>query len=180
MSTVLARPGAGTGPARSWLSELTRAAAVPVACAVVLTGLLAAWVLTGGAGTIHRVQVQVSKAVLPARGFTAGQAAAVHSAGTYLTIRNLTGRADELTAVSSPVARRVELTQRRTLTGPRTVVRELTVPAHGTLTLTPFGSDVILQNPAAYENRASVPLVLTFRQAGKVAVNATVSAPGSP
>jgi hypothetical protein len=35
--------------------ELVRAAAIPVACAVLLTGLLVAWVLTGGAGTLHRV-----------------------------------------------------------------------------------------------------------------------------
>jgi copper(I)-binding protein len=60
------------------------------------------------------------------------------------------------------------------------VVRELTVPAHGTLTLTPFGADVILENPAAFEGRGGVPLVLTFRHAGKIAVNAAVSAPGSP
>jgi hypothetical protein len=147
---------------------------------VVLTGLLAAWVVTGGAGTIHRVHMQVSQASVPARGFTAASAAAVHSAGTYLTIRNLTGQADELTAVSSPVARRVVLTQRQTLTGPRTVVRELTVPAHGTLRLTPFGNDVILENPSAYETGSSVPLVLTFRHTGKLAVSAAVSAPGTP
>jgi hypothetical protein len=39
---------------------------------------------------------------------------------------------------------------------------------------------VILQNPAAYENLSSVPLVLTFRHTGKLAVNAAVSAPGTP
>jgi copper(I)-binding protein len=166
--------------ASSWLSDLTRAAAIPVACAVVLGGLLAGWVLTGGVGTIHRVQIQVTQAAVPMRGYSTGTSAAVHSAGTYLTIRDLTGRADELTAVTSPVARRVVLTQRRSLTGPRTVVRELTVPAHGTLTLTPFGDDVILENPRAYETRSSVPLVLTFRHTGKLAVNAAVSAPGTP
>ena len=176
MSTALARPAS----ASSWLGDLLRAAAIPVGCAVVLTGLLATWVATGGAGTIHRVQLQVSQAAVPMRGFTAASAATVHSAGTYLTLRNLTGQADQLTAVTSPLARRVVLTQRRSLTGPRTVVRELTVPAHGTLTLTPFGDDVILENPATYENRGSVPLVLTFRHAGKIAVSAAVSAPGSP
>ena len=131
----------------SWSGDLARAAAGPVACAVVLVGLLAAWVVTGGAGPIHRIHMQVTQAAVPARGFTASSAAAVHSAGMYLTIRNLTGQADELTGVSTPLAKRVELTRRRTLTGPRTVVRELTVPAHGTLTLTPFGDDVILEDP---------------------------------
>ena len=157
-----------------------RAAAIPVGCAVVLTGLLAAWVATGGAGTIHRVRMQVSVAAVPMRGYTAASAGAVHSAGMYLTIRNLTGQPDELTGVSSPAATRVLLTQRQTLTGPRTTVHALTVPAHGTLRLTPFGDDVILENPVAYETRNSVPLVLTFRHTGKLSVSASVSAPGTP
>jgi len=164
----------------SWLTDLSRAAAIPVGCAVVLIGLLSAWVASGGAGTIHRVHMQISAASIPARGYTASSAAAVHSAGLYLTIRNLTGQPDQLTAVTSPAARRIELTRRQTVGGPRTVVRELTVPAHGTLRLTPFGDDVILENPVPYETRASVPLVLTFRHTGKLAVDAAVSAPGSP
>ncbi|HEY2522606.1 MAG TPA: copper chaperone PCu(A)C [Streptosporangiaceae bacterium] len=179
MSTVMTRPG-GAGTSSSWLGDLVKAAAIPVGCAVVLTGLLAAWVATGGAGTIHRVRMQVSQAAIPARGYTASSAAAVHSAALYLTIRNLTGQPDELTAVSSPASPRVVLTRRQTVGGPRTVVRELTVPAHGTLRLTPFGDDVILENPVAYEARASVPLVLTFRHTGQLSVDAAVSAPGTP
>jgi hypothetical protein len=174
MSTAVSRPAA------AWLNDLIRAAIVPVAGAVVLTGLLAAWVVTGGAGTIHRVRLQVSQAAIPARGYTAASAAAVHSAPMYLTIRNLTGQADELTGVTSPLTPRVELTQRRALTGPRTVVHELTVPAHGALTLTPFGDDVILEDPGAYETLSGVPLVLMFKHTGKLAVNATVSAVGTP
>jgi hypothetical protein len=179
VSTTVTRPGT-TAAGSSWLGDLVRAAAVPLGCAVVLTGLLAAWVATGGAGSLHRVRMQVSQASIPARGYTASSAAAVHSAGLYLTIRNRTGQADQLTAVSSPAARQIELTERQTVGGPRTVVRELTVPAHGTLRLTPFGDDVILDNPVAYEARESVPLVLTFRHSGKLPVSAAVSAPGTP
>jgi copper(I)-binding protein len=175
MSTVVARPGVS-----SWLNDLVRGAAVPLAGAVVLIGLLAAWVVTGGAGTLHRVRMQVSQAAIPARGYTASAAAAVHSAPMYLTIRNLTGQADELTGVSSPAARRVELTTRASVGGPRTVVHALTVPAHGTLTLTPFGDDVILENPGAYETLSSVPVVLTFKHTGKLTVDATVSAVVTP
>ncbi len=47
------------------MKELGRAAAIPVACAVLLTGLLVAWVLTGGAGTLHRVPAQVSHSAGP-------------------------------------------------------------------------------------------------------------------
>ena len=175
MSTVVARPGVS-----SWLNDLVRAAAMPLAAALVLIGLLAAWVVTGGAGTLHRVRMQVSQAAIPARGYTASAAAAVHSAPLYLTIRNLTGQADELTGVSSPAAPRVELITRQRVGGPRAVVHSLTVPAHGTLTLTPFGDDVVLENPVPYETRASVPLVLTFKHTGKLTVHATVSAVGTP
>ncbi|HEY2238971.1 MAG TPA: copper chaperone PCu(A)C, partial [Streptosporangiaceae bacterium] len=150
MSTTLTPPGK-TAPGSSWLSDLVRAAAIPAGCAVVLIGLLVAWVATGGAGTLHRVRLQVSQASIPARGYTAASAAAVPSAGLYLTIRNLTGQPDQLTAVSSPAAGRIELTERQAVGGPRTVVRQLTVPAHGTLRLTPFGDDVILENPVPYE-----------------------------
>ena len=179
MSTTLTRPEQ-PGTTSSWLGDLIRAASIPAGCAVVLIGLLAAWVATGGAGTLHRVRMQVSQAAIPARGYTAASAAAVHSVGLYLTISNRTGQPDQLTAVSSPAAGRIELTGRRAVGGPRTVVRALTVPAHGTLRLTPFGDDVILENPVAYETRASVPLVLTFRHTGKLSVSAAVSAPGTP
>jgi copper(I)-binding protein len=162
------------------VKDALRAASVPVGCAVVLIGLLTAWVATGGAGTIHRVRLQVSQAAIPARGYTASSAAAVHSVGLYLTIQNRTGQPDQLTAVSSPAAGRIELTERQSVGGPRTVVRQLTVPAHGTLRLTPFGDDVVLENPVAYETRASVPLVLTFQRTGRLSVDATVSAVGTP
>ena len=60
------------------------------------------------------------------------------------------------------------------------MVRELTIPAGGTVTLTPFGDDVVLTDPVRYENDATVPLTLTFRQAGRVTVTADVTAPGTP
>jgi copper(I)-binding protein len=121
--------------------------------------------------------MQVSQAEVPPRGFTAASAAAVHSVGMYLTIRNPTGQADELIGVTSPLARRVVLTRGQT------VVSELTVPAHGTLTVAPSGgasgASAILEDPRAYETRPTVPLVLTFRHTGTLTVNAAVNAPGS-
>jgi hypothetical protein len=61
----------------------------PVICAVVLAGLLSAWVVTGGGGTITRVRLQVTLAAVPMRAFTARAAATVGAATTFLTIRNL-------------------------------------------------------------------------------------------
>jgi len=78
-------------PGRRWLAELARAAAGPVACAVVLSGLLSAWVVSGGAGTLTRVRIQITLAAVPMRAFTPQAAAAAGAAHTWLTIRNLSG-----------------------------------------------------------------------------------------
>jgi copper(I)-binding protein len=149
------------------LSALARAVAGPVIAALVVTGLLAAWVRTGGAGTLTRVRLQVSLAAVPMRAFTAQAAAADRSATTFVTIRNLSGTPDQFVAARSPLARRVVLTGG----GPArsgTTVPSLTIPAHGTLQLSPFGEDAVLQDPPPFETLAAVPLVLTFRHAGTV------------
>ena len=167
-------------PGRTWARDLLRTVAGPVICAVVLTGLLAAWVATGGAGTLTRVRLQVTLAAVPMRAFTPRAAAAVGTATTFLTINNLSGTPDELVAASSPVAGRVILTERISPAAPRTAIADLVVPAHGTLALSPFGDDLILQDPAPFETRATVPLTLTFRHAGTVTIDAPVTAPGTP
>ncbi len=175
---------AGTAPPavtrRSWLIDLVRSAAGPVIGAIVLTGLLSAWVVTGGAGTLTRVSLQVSLAAVPMRGFTPQAAARITTATAFLTIRNLSGTPDELVAASSPDARHVLLTDRGGPGVSRTAVAGLQIPAHGTLTLSPFGYDLVLQDPVPFESLSSVPLTLTFRHAGTVTVQATVTAPGTP
>ena len=60
------------------------------------------------------------------------------------------------------------------------MVADLAIPADGTLTLSPFGNDLVLQDPAPFETTATVPLILTFRDAGTVTIEASVTAPGSP
>ncbi|MGD0069877.1 MAG: copper chaperone PCu(A)C, partial [Streptosporangiaceae bacterium] len=101
-------------------------------------------------------------------------------ATTFLTIRNLSDTPDELIAARSPIARRVVLTTRAGLAAARTVVTGLAVPAHGTLTLSPLGNDLVLQDPAPFETTGTVPLILTFRNGGTLTINATVTAPGTP
>jgi periplasmic copper chaperone A len=167
-------------PRRAWLRDLLRGVAGPIICAVLLTGLLAAWVTTGGAGTLTRVRLQVTLAAVPMRAFTPRAAAAVGAATTFLTIMNLSGTPDELIAASSPIAGRVILTRRSGPTAPRTVTTDLVVPAHGTLTLSPFGDDLVLQDPAPFETSTAVPLTLTFRHAGTVTIDMPVTAPGTP
>jgi copper(I)-binding protein len=177
-----AAPGAAAAsnpPGRAWLRDLLRAAAGPVICAVILTGLLATWVASGGAGTLTRVRLQVTLAAVPMRAFTPQAAAAVGTATTFLTVKNLGGAPDELIAASSPFAGRVVLTEGSGLRSRRTVVDDLVVPAYGTLTLSPFGDDLILMDPTPFETRAAVPLTLTFRHAGTVTIDALVTPPGS-
>ena len=174
------RADSGSPGGSRWLTDLVRAAAVPLICAAVLIGLLSAWVATSGAGTLTRVRLEVTLAAVPMRAFTPRAADAIHEAGTYLTIRNLSGTPDELIAVRSPVAGHITLSTRDGLAGMRKVVGTLTVPGDGTLTLSPLTDDVVLENPARFEDRGSVPLTLVFRDAGQITIEAQVTAPDTP
>jgi P-type Cu+ transporter len=160
-------------------AELARAAAGPVACAVVLVGLLTAWAASSGAGTLTRVRIQVTLAAVPMRAFTAQAADAVGTAQAYLVIRNLAAVPDELIAVYTPIAGLVILTQRG-LGGQQAQVAGLTVPAAGTLSLSPLTGGLLIEHPVPFENQQSVPLTLYFRYAGQITVDATVTAPGTP
>jgi len=174
-----APPGApprGPGP----LAEVARAAAAPLICAVLITGLLAAWVVSGGAGSVTRIQIQITLAAVPMRAYLPRQASTIHQAPTYLTIRNLSGKPDELLSASSPVARHVILTGPPGRSGARPAVAGLRIPAHGSVTLSPLSDDAVLIDPAPYESDMTVLLTLIFRHAGRVQVDASVTAPGSP
>jgi len=165
---------------RALRRDLARGAIGPVICAVVLVALLSAWVATGGAGTLSQVRIQVSLAAVPMRAFTPQADAAIGTATTFLTIRNLSDTPDELIAARSPIARHVVLTTRAGPGGPRIAVAGLAIPADGTLTLSPFGNDLVLTDPTPFESTGTVPLILTFRDAGTVTIEATVTAPGTP
>ena len=157
------------------MRDVLRAVAGPLISAVLVIGLLAAWTGTGGGGTLTRVRLQVTQAAVPMRAFLPQQAAKVPTATTFLTIRNLSGTPDELVAARSPLARSILLRQQAPATG-----GPLVIPAHGTLTLTPIGADLVLQQPSPYESLATVPLTLTFRHSGTVTIDASVTGPGTP
>jgi copper(I)-binding protein len=146
---------------------------------VLLAGLLTAWTASGGAGTITRLRVQVTLAAVPQRAYTAQVADTVVTAQPYLVIRNLTGKPDELVSVTTPIASTVVLT-RPGSGGELIPVAGLTVPAHGTLSLSPQGDDLLIEDPQPYEDDQTVPLTLVFRNAGAVTVDAKVTAPGTP
>jgi copper(I)-binding protein len=170
----------GSPGGHSWIAAPARAVAGPLICAAVLIGLLSAWVATSGAGTLTRVRLEVTLAAVPMRAFTPKASDAIHEAGIYLTIRNLSGTPDELIAVRSPLATHITLSTRDGLGAAGTAVSALTVPGHGTLTLSPLSDDVVLENPAPFEDRGSVPLTLVFRDAGQITIDAPVTAPDTP
>jgi copper(I)-binding protein len=153
--------GGGRG-GRAATRELARAAAMPAAAAAAVLVLLAAWVAIGGAGTISRVQLRVTRADLPASASPAGTTA------PYLTIRNFSGRAYRLTAASSPGVRAV------------TVPGGLVIPAHATVSFSRFGRDIELAGLRRPRAGGLVPLTLVFGTAGRVTVEATVTAAGVP
>jgi copper(I)-binding protein len=138
------------------------AAARPAAAAAAVIALLAAWVAIGGAGTISRVQLRVTRADLPAGASPAGTTA------PDLTVRNFSGRAYRLTAASSPDARQV------------TVPGGLVIPAHATVTFSPAGRDIELAGPRLPRAGGLVPLTLVFGTAGRVTIKATVTPAGAP
>lgn len=168
---------AGRPPTR--FLELVRAAAGPAICALVLIGALCGWVASGAAGTLTSVQLKITLAAVPMRAYSANESAAVESVPAYLVIRNLSGTPDQLVAVRTPIARRAVFTERTGPAAKPATVPALTVPANGTLTLSPLGSDVILEHPGAYESSAEVPLTLVFRHAGTITIEAPVTAPGA-
>jgi copper(I)-binding protein len=164
----------------NWLTQLARAAAGPVICAAVLTGLLSAWVAGHGAGTLTKLRLQVTLAAVPMRAYTPAASKAIHAASTYLTITNLGATPDQLIAVQTPIAGRVVLTERATFGGAAVTVPALTIPAHGTLTLAPETDDVVLVDPGWFEGSKTVRLTLVFRHAGQVTIDAPVTDPGTP
>jgi copper(I)-binding protein len=155
------------------MTALIRPAALPVACAVLLTGLLSAWVTTGAAGTLRRMPLEFQLAAIPSPGSAPGATAA-----TYVVIRNV-GGPDELLSAQATAASRIVLENNGQAHGGHPILRGLAIPA-GTTSLSPFGPDIVLIAPRGLDVGESLPLTLTFRHAGRVTVEFTVTAPGSP
>lgn len=176
--TTESAPAATAGPDLAGFRELLRAALAPAACGIVLLALLASWVLSGGGGSISRVRVTLTGAAVPMTSYTT-QGAAGRNALVYLNVRNLGGAPDELLAASSPDAARVIVTLHPSATGtpPPAVV---TVPAGDSISLNPFGADLVLVRPRPLMAGQELVLRLRFRLAGTVAVQAVVTPPGTP
>ncbi|GAB2592558.1 copper chaperone PCu(A)C [Streptomyces capparidis] len=162
-----------TGRARRLAQSLLPALAPVVACAVALGGLTA-WAASGAAGSPARVQVTSGRVLLP-YGDTRDTAA-------FFRISNVGGADDELVSVTSPAAGDVAL-GRHAATGRGTaakrVVDSLTVPAGGTVAMSPHGVDIVLVARGTWRVGDVVPFVMDFRHSGRVRAEAVVIRPGS-
>ena len=179
----MTRPGTAQQPARPVpvvppmnpaLAAALRTVGPPVSAAVLLICMLTFWVTSGGFGTIAQVRITVVDATV-AMPATPGITAA------YLTIKNTGDTADELVSVRTTSAGRSMLAQNTNTgaSGDMHEVQGIVVPAHGSVTLNPFGTDVMLTDTHPLRVGETVTLILTFQKIGDVTVQATVTPPGS-
>jgi copper(I)-binding protein len=159
------------------LASLIRTVAAPVACAILLTGLLSVWVATGAGGTVRRMSLQFELAALPSLPSAHNPAT---PATTYLVIKNR-GGPDELLSAQAPASPQIILARNgREPRGAGAIQASLAIPAGATTSFSPFGPDIVLLRPHVLKIGETVPLTLTFRHAGKVTVQFTVTPPGTP
>lgn len=169
-----ARPVAVVPPMNPALAAAIRTVGPPVSAAVLLICMLTFWVTSGGFGTVAQVKITVGGATVPMPA-TPGITAA------YLTIKNSGDEADELVSVRTASASESMLIQNTTTgsSGDMHEVPGVAVPAHGSVTLNPFGADVMLSNTKPLHVGETVTLILTFQKIGDVTVQATVTPPGT-
>ena len=151
-----------------------------MAGAAVLVGLLSGWVAIDGTGTITPLRIQISLAAVPMRSYPGAATAPSGPASMFLTISNPGHTAGRAAVGPQPgsAPHRAETQQRAARSGHGGHGAE--DPGADHLTLTPFGNDVVLEDPRPFENDTTVPLTLTFRHAAQITVDANVSAPGTP
>ena len=161
-------------PTRRRLTETLLTALAPVAACSVALGALTTWVVSGRAGEPARIEVTAGRVFLP-YGDTRDTAA-------FFRITNSGDADDRLVRVeSSGVGGEVTLGRHRTTGGGaayRDPVDSVAVPAHGSLTMSPHGLDVILRAGPRWELGDPVRFTLHFRRGGPVAVEAVVVSPG--
>ena len=101
----------------------------------------------------------------------------MNTTAAYMTLKNNSEEKDQLLSIHTPLANKVEVHDSVMKDGMMFMQRadNLSVPANGTLRLAPRGLHAMVmgikQTPKVGE---SVPLILTFKNAGEVKVNAEV------
>ncbi|RDG37801.1 copper chaperone PCu(A)C [Streptomyces corynorhini] len=161
---------------RARLRDTLLAAAAPVvACAVALGGLTT-WARSGAAGSPPRIGISDSRVFLP---YGDGR-----YTSAYFRIANSGDAGDELISVTSPEMDEAMLSRDRSNGeggASMTMVRSAAVPGGGTLTMSPYGLNVMVRTRARtqWQPGDTVPFVLHFRHSGPRKTLAVVVRPGS-
>ncbi|MEW1655122.1 copper chaperone PCu(A)C [Streptomyces sp. NPDC093707] len=148
------------------------AVAVPVVTCLATLGTLTAWTTTGNAGTPARLTATEGRVLIPAG----------HDAtAAFFTLRN-TGTADDvLTAVTGPPGHRAMLS-RDVAVGRNArsmaMVQGATVPARGSLVMTPTTLDIMISPPPRLAPGDRLTFTLHFRDSPPLTVHARAVRPG--
>ncbi|GAU70177.1 hypothetical protein SSP35_17_00320 [Streptomyces sp. NBRC 110611] len=146
--------------------------AVPLLTCLATLGMLTAWTATGNAGTPAQLTVTEGRVLVPSGS---------EATAAFFTVRNTGGADDVLTGVTGPAGHRAMLG--RTVDIGRNarsmaMVRAVTVPAGGTLRMTPTTLDIMISPPPALAPGDRLTVTLHFRDSPPQTVRARAVRPG--
>ncbi|WP_149184837.1 copper chaperone PCu(A)C [Streptomyces sp. TRM49041] len=155
-------------PVRRRAEKALPALAAVVASAVALGGLTA-WTTAGAAGTPAELKVTHARVLQPFPGR--------ESTAVVFSITNSGTADDRLTSVTSPAVTEAMISRDDDVgagAARMRMVASATVPARGTLEMTPYGTDVMveLREPVTLGQR--IPFVLRFEESGDIEAEAVV------
>ncbi|WP_374982708.1 copper chaperone PCu(A)C [Streptomyces fradiae] len=139
-----------------------------VASAVALGGLTA-WTAAGAAGSPAELEVTHARLLQPFPGR--------ESTAVVFTVENRGNSADRLLSVASPAVDSAMFsrdTDAGRAAAKMQMIDSVEVPARGTLEMTPYGTDVMVELRGPVELGQRIPFTLRFRQSGTVTAQAVV------
>jgi copper(I)-binding protein len=148
------------------------AVAVPLLTCLATLGTLTVWTATGNAGTPARLSVAEGRVLVPAGS---------EATAAFFTVRNTGGADDVLTGVTGPAGHRAMLSRTVDIghnARSMAMVRAATVPAGGTLRMTPTDLDVMISPPPALSPGDRLTFTLHFRDSPPRTVRARAVRPG--
>ncbi|MEU5208498.1 copper chaperone PCu(A)C [Streptomyces sp. NPDC020742] len=165
------------------------ALAVPVLTCLATLGALTLWTATGNAGSPARISVAEGTVWIPSGASAAGRPAGTGASGgagpestaAFFTLRNTGGAPDVLTGVTGPAGHRAMLSRTVDIghnARSMAMVRSATVPAGGTLRMTPTTVDIMISPAPTLAPGDRLTLTLHFRDGPPRTVRARAVRPG--
>ncbi|GES30102.1 copper chaperone PCu(A)C [Streptomyces angustmyceticus] len=145
---------------------------VPLLTALVTLGTLTAWTAAGNAGRAARLSIPEGRVLIPS---------GAEATAAFFTLRNTGGADDVLTGVTGPAGHRAMLSRTVDIghnARSMAMVRAATVPAGGTLTMTPTTLDVMVSPPPRLAPGDRLTFTLHFRDSPPRTVRARAVPPG--